>query len=370
MMTAAIADWVSRHRPQLRLSLRITLAGLAAFAIGHLLGLPQTYWAVLTAVIVTQASIGGSLKASIDRFVGSLGGAAWGVAISLSAPHQSLFTLGLTLAAALGPLAVVTALNPAYRVAPVTAIIILLTPASQTAGPVLSAVNRLLEVGLGSLVALAVAMLVLPERAHGLVAQAAARALAAMSQLIGAQMAGLTQSRDAARLDSLNDQIRKAIAAAEIAADEASRERRLNPAGPADPGPLCRTLRRLHHDLTMVGRASAEPLPEPARSALAGPAAVTTAAMAQFFGDSGEALTGAAPPPALARLEQALAQCGAAVGELRASGATRALPDEAVGRVFGLTFAFGQLRSDIADLADRTREFAGAPPVERPHDLG
>ena len=93
MTPAVLSNWARGHRAQLRLGLRITLASLATFAVGRLLGLPQAYWAVLTAVIVTQASIGGSLKASRDRFVGSLGGAAWGVAVSLSIPHAGVWGL-------------------------------------------------------------------------------------------------------------------------------------------------------------------------------------------------------------------------------------------------------------------------------------
>jgi fatty-acid desaturase len=58
-------DWIAAHRAEMTLSLRITVAGLIALAIGELLGVRQVYWAVLTAVIVMQASVGGSLKATI-----------------------------------------------------------------------------------------------------------------------------------------------------------------------------------------------------------------------------------------------------------------------------------------------------------------
>ena len=54
------------------LSLRITVAGLIALAIGELLRVKQVYWTVLTAVIVMQASVGGSLKATIDRLTGTV----------------------------------------------------------------------------------------------------------------------------------------------------------------------------------------------------------------------------------------------------------------------------------------------------------
>jgi len=358
--TSPFLTWAAQHRAELRLSLRITVASLATFAIAHLLGLAQAYWAVLTALIVTQASVGGSLKAAIDRFVGSLGGAAWGVAVSLSLPHADVWGVALTLTVALAPLAVLTALNPAYRIAPVTAIIILLTPNSQSAGPVLAAFHRVLEVGLGSVVALAVAFLVLPERAQGVLARTATRALEMMADLVNVLTAGLVEPRDAHAVDDLNSRIRKTIIAAEAAADEATRERRINLAAPAAPEPLCRTLRRLHNDLAMIGRAGLEPLPKPVQFVLAGPARDAGAAIAQFLLDSGQAIASKAPPPPMTRVEQALAGYGVAVSELRRDRLTQDLPDDAVGRIFGLTFALEQLRLNLRDLADRARELADA----------
>ncbi|MBB6255339.1 putative membrane protein YccC [Nitrospirillum iridis] len=62
--------------PELRLAFRVTVAGTAALAMARLFNLPQGFWAVITAIMVMQASIGGSLKAAVDRFAGTLSGAA------------------------------------------------------------------------------------------------------------------------------------------------------------------------------------------------------------------------------------------------------------------------------------------------------
>jgi hypothetical protein len=40
-MNPAVRAWLSRHRPAIRLSLQMTVAGLAAFAVGHLFALSQ-----------------------------------------------------------------------------------------------------------------------------------------------------------------------------------------------------------------------------------------------------------------------------------------------------------------------------------------
>jgi uncharacterized membrane protein YccC len=80
-------DWIATDRAEITLSLRITAAGLIALAIGELLGVSQVYWAVLTAVIAMQVSVGGSLKATIDRLAGTTVGALWAAALGAVIPH-------------------------------------------------------------------------------------------------------------------------------------------------------------------------------------------------------------------------------------------------------------------------------------------
>ena len=131
--------WLGTRRAELRLAVRVAVGGVASFAVAHYLGLPQGYWAVFTAVIVTQASIGGSLKATIDRFIGTLGGAIYGAVVAMVIPHQEPAGLGLALALALLPLGFVSAIDARFRVAPVTAVIVLLSPVgSQASVSVLS----------------------------------------------------------------------------------------------------------------------------------------------------------------------------------------------------------------------------------------
>jgi uncharacterized membrane protein YccC len=359
MIAARFKLWSTKHRPQLRLAARITLAALLTFVVGHGLGLVQSYWAVLTAVIVSQASVGGSLKAGRERFVGSVGGAVWGVAVTLTLPHADIWGLLLTLTVTLAPLAVATALNPSFRLAPVTAVLLLLTPTTQVAGPVTTAVHRVLEIGLGSLIALAVAVLVLPERAHGVVARATSAALEAMAELVVVLARGVTQARDDAVVDRLQGRIRKAVGAAETAADEAFRERRINLTAADDPAPLCRTLRRLQHDLAMVSRAGQTPLAEPGRSRLGPPTAEAAEAVAEYMRSAGRSLVERKPAPSFEAVEGALDACSAAIADLRREGALREMPDDAVGRIFGLSFALEQLRLNLRDLGERAGESSG-----------
>src|SRR5271166_5903483 len=64
----------SAYRAQLRFSLRITVATLA-FAFAQVLSPPlHGLWAVLTALAVTQMSVGRPLRATAEYVVGTLGG--------------------------------------------------------------------------------------------------------------------------------------------------------------------------------------------------------------------------------------------------------------------------------------------------------
>ena len=69
---------VRAYKAQFRFCLRVTVAALLAFALAQVLTIPlHGLWAVLTAVVVTQMSVGGSLRASAEYVVGTLGGAVY-----------------------------------------------------------------------------------------------------------------------------------------------------------------------------------------------------------------------------------------------------------------------------------------------------
>jgi uncharacterized membrane protein YccC len=201
-----------------------------------------------------QASVGGSVKA-----VGSI------------VPYQNVFSLGVALVIALVPLTLVAALWPNYRVAPLTAVIVLLTPGAQQLGPVDSAFYRIVEITVGSFVGLGVSLVLLPARAHGLVISAAARALGLLADLLGDWLAVLAGSRDKARITQLQDDIRGAMARLEIVAGEAHQERRTYLTHEFDPDPLVRAVFRLRNDVVMIGRTAAEPLPDPIVARLRAP---------------------------------------------------------------------------------------------------
>ncbi len=347
---------IGRSGAQFRLSLRVSVAALIAFALAELFGLAQGYWAVLTAVIVIQASVGGSLKAGVDRLIGTLCGAAFGALVALLVPHTDPVPRGLALIAAVAPLALLAAFSSSFRVAPVTAVIVLLGSAAQQGGPLASAAGRVLEIGLGCIVGLGVSLAVLPARAHGLVLKLAGRTLGLLADLLAALSLGAAEAAARPDVARINDGLRTALRQLEAVGQEARRERRSRLVDAPDAEPLIRTLRRLRSDLVIITRAAAAPLAEPCRRPLEGALAEVAAALGAFLRAAGKALAGGGDPPGLESVDGALDRYAAAMAELRRAQLTQGLPGEETGRIFALGFALEQLRGDLRDLRDRARE--------------
>src|SRR6516162_2693498 len=186
-----LRETVSAYRSQLRFSLRMTAAGLLALIVAQSLSLPlHGLWVVLTAVVVTQMSVGSSLRATIEYTIGTLGGAVYAAVIGVLVPHAGAIAQGGVLALTIAPLAFAAAMNPNFRVAPFSAVLVLLLAGQLGEGLIESAVTRLSEVALGGAIAIAVSLLVLPARAHSLGVEAAARILEQMKKVIPELLTG------------------------------------------------------------------------------------------------------------------------------------------------------------------------------------
>ena len=199
---------------------------------------------MLTAVIVMQASVGGSLKAMVDRFLGTIGGAAWGAAVTSALPHGDSLSTGVALVVALLPLAGLVAFRPAFRVAPVTAVIVLLGAPDQY-GVLHTALERVFEIDLGSIIALAVALLISPTRAHGMARLPRGTRWRRWASRCAICWPTSRYCPMTPRTLALHDRTRTAIERVAAAAEEAQRERRSYLSAMPDPDPVVRTLRRL-----------------------------------------------------------------------------------------------------------------------------
>ncbi len=354
----AFRTLVRRRRVQLALSIRVTIAALVSLALAQLLQLPLPLWAVLTAVIVTQMSVGRSLKATFDYLVGTLGGAIYGGAIGVFVPHSSEIALLGVLALAVAPLALIAAINPRFSVAPITAIIVLLIPTMTHASPIASAMDRVLEVALGGVTGLIVSFFLLPSNAHSQVVAAAARTLDRMARALGELLAGLTQGLDVDALHRIQDGIGRALVQMNEVGAEAEHERSAGLAVGPDTGPLLRTLLRLRHDLVMIGRAADNPLPEAFQARLEAPLAHVGVAFADYLRASGAALQAGRRSPSPTVMELALDGYASAIAALRREGLTRSLPGDAAERFFALGFALEQMHNNFKDLERCVAEWA------------
>jgi uncharacterized membrane protein YccC len=350
---------VRRRRVQLALSIRATVAALAALVLAQLLHLHLPLWAVLTAIIVTQMSVGRSLRATLNYLIGTLGGAIYGGALGVLVPHASEIALLAVLALAVAPLAFIAAINPRFSVAPVTAIIVLLVPTFTSADPATSALDRVIEVALGGITGLIVSSFLLPSNAHSLVVAAAARTLDRMAQALGELLAGLARGLDMDALHRIQDGIGQAVEQMNVVGAEAEHERSAGLAAAPNTGPLLRMLLRLRHDLVMLGRAAVTPLPEALRARLEAPLAQVGAAFADYLRVSGAALRAHRGPPSLDAVDAALAAYAAEIAALRREGATRSLAVTAMESLFALGFAFDQMHNNFKDLERCVAEWAG-----------
>ncbi len=353
-MTGLPQPSTTRHRARLWLVLRMMIATALTYALATILHLPQGFWAVLTAVIVTQNSVGGSLKAAMDRLVGSVCGALIGALAAVLLPVRTPFALEIALVGALTPLVVLTAYFPNYRIAPVTAIIVLLSSSAVTMGPLGYALDRVLEIALGSVLGVAVSMFIVPARADMQVREAAAETALLLSRIMTAlEPAVRTGAPD---LGELPARLRAALNRLGTAAEEAAHERRSRLSNQPDPEPLFRTLRRLQQDVLALNRMFGAPWPDSVQTALARPWSACAKAVAAEFSVLSAALPTSHAPPDSSASRTAMGDFIAAIDKVRHEGNTRELPTDVVGRILGSAFGVEQLQRDLDDLAERTRE--------------
>src|SRR5262249_5244488 len=155
----------------------------------------------------------------------TVGGAVYGGAIGVLMPQNSGLALFIALAVAVAPLVLIATVRPSLAAAPITAVIVLLVPTFTHAGPVASAVDRVLEVAVGAITGFAVSFVLLPSSAYGLAVEIAVRTLDRLEQALSELLAGLTQGLDVDALHRIQDGIGQSLVQLGAIAGEAERER-------------------------------------------------------------------------------------------------------------------------------------------------
>lgn len=176
--------------------LQLAAAVVLAFAASRLLGLPLGFWAVMSALIVLRANPDATLDAARDRVLGTVAGAACGLAglwlfgTRLGAPAASLALVALV--------AFLSGGAAALRSAPIAALIVLGASGDANHTPLQVGLLRTAEIATGCGAGLAVAWAARHLRAHARPEAACARLLRQLdAQLALAPDAG-TGEREAA----------------------------------------------------------------------------------------------------------------------------------------------------------------------------
>lgn len=147
-------NWI---RPQLGREVlehpaRTALVATVSLLVARAFGLPEAYWAAITALVVTQSTLGAAMTVSRQRFIGTALGAGLG---ALLRPHLGpgavvfggcVFGIGLICA-------ILHLDRAAYRFAGITLAIVMLVARAGPAAWVI-AIHRFIEVSLGIAVAL------------------------------------------------------------------------------------------------------------------------------------------------------------------------------------------------------------------------
>jgi uncharacterized membrane protein YccC len=317
-------SWPSLPSPEAwRHAVRLAVAAVVSAQATHLLGLQQGFWAVITAIIIMQGSQNGTLGAAMDRLLATIAGGLLGVAVVWIGSILWI-PQAVRLVVAIVPFAMLAMQRPSFRLAPVTAAIVVMISGSGEEA-LQFALDRLVEISIGSVIGVATVHLVLPGPARAIIRDGTAAILQALG---AAALAHLThQAADS--IAPLDTAVRHQLSEMTAASKEETREHAIHLSVAPPAAPLLRTLRRLQEDVTIIARVMAmETADGPDRAALGATVQAQFSAAADFLREAGT-------PPDLAALD--------ALIDATAADST-------------LQFALLTLRRDLADVADRMCE--------------
>lgn len=317
---------------------RVGLSATLAYVAATLQHLPETYWPVMSAVIVARGGAKGAGGSATDRLVGTLAGAAVGLVASLlhrfGVPDWALLFL------AMAPMAFLSADNTAFRAAPMAAMIVLSATTSGKTGMfgLGVAALRVFDVGIGTLVALFVSYVLLPSNAmKGLRKDAAALMMPLANLLSLATKPDDAEARD--KFARLNNKTRRGMRELTIAARQIKAKHGEDD-GETLPNRFTGALGRAHGSIVFIARA------------LGGAAlpAETVAALRPFVRDArarlGELhhlLAEATPAGSGAALDASTAAASARIAACAGDGGAAHLE--------ALPFLIQTLRDDLNELA-------------------
>jgi uncharacterized membrane protein YccC len=223
-------------------------------------------------------------------------------------------------------------------VAPITAAIVLLATPSN-ASPLVSAVHRVAEISIGTIIGVIVSVFVFPLRARQIAMERCAETLKALGELLVLHLQP-PGSRDAAHIDQLNERVFQGFTKLATAAGEARREHAARLIEEGVPQQLVRSLRRLRSDVAFIGRATADEVAD--WQALASELGELAASFRTAFETLARSALSGTPPPDFAAPDQATAKLAGAIRQEHGFA--------------GLPFVIETLRRDLGDLAEALKQ--------------
>ena len=149
----------------MRAALQMAVGAMAALYLATALNLPHPYWSVISAIVVIQASVGGGvLNVARDRAYGTVTGALVGAAVAFVRP-PGMESMALAIAGATAALAFLGAGRPWLKIAPVTATIVI-AGGTGNEGPASLAMDRVMEILVGSGVGVIAILALFPRHAR------------------------------------------------------------------------------------------------------------------------------------------------------------------------------------------------------------
>jgi uncharacterized membrane protein YccC len=141
---------LTRNRAELWQVFAIVLATLLSFLVASWLNLAEPFWSVITAAIVARITARGAVRVAVYRLLGTLAGALFGLAIAFARSTGTPEPVLLIVLVA--PLALLGVLRRELRAALIAGIIVF-SAAAHLASPIAPALARIMEVGLGAIIA-------------------------------------------------------------------------------------------------------------------------------------------------------------------------------------------------------------------------
>ncbi|SMD09511.1 FUSC family protein [Primorskyibacter flagellatus] len=339
---------------QIKHALRMVVSGSGAYLLVFSLGLQVDFSAVITAIFVTQSNVGGSYRVAVEQFFAAIASAICGAGAAALILPQDPASTAIALVIALTPLALLGARSPGFRVAPISAVIILLEGPGFELHTLTLALDRVLGVALGCGAGVVVSLTVFPARALSAAVETAGRVTA----LLARQMQILSRNEPSLRGEhgALAAQVRENLVRLDELVEEAEHERRGRSTRYSGTPRLLRALRRLRHDTDMLRRAGRDISSDALPASIATPWCEAAGSAAKTLRGIERLLAGGKVPEDFDTLTPAVRAYLGTLEDIRKSGEAATLPPATLRRMFGIGFTLDQFRRDIGDMIEIAQE--------------